>query len=908
MRKRILQDKNRLTTNNYQKFKRRSYGMGLLQKDSTMTAYWIKPMPSWRLQTLPKCGISTDNTTKLSGCLDRSRIHYFRKCWKSPNSTVRIERIASQSETAYYGTRTPSAMDIQTNLKDFSSNDNPLGWDECFRFHEAVAVKTQPNFVSFNDISHSHLTFSSVILSISWIYSNFCVYWFSAIPSFQDDAPSALAVTGGESNLVACTVTMVPLTLQYATTPFSGYRIQGKVIIFNDSQVTAEQNPYKEWYYGTDTILKSWRLVQNTKGEDAACGPRRKPTTAHLTANMNEKISYSLLVGQLPWTTRTTTLLVWTADAPISCHANRQRDLRLQVGISFDDNHMCLFFTFTPHRTSHTFRQVQVKVYFCRAMKVKMNQVFVFFYEQQWFSRQYGKVNFNNVEYESSGASAPVPTSTQERIVGLTCEECGRCCKSKAGLVAHRQVHVRESVGTNVVAQSACANCSRLFPMKISLSQHHRQAHFIQHNADQLRRVNKFRVRWSQQESQSLVCLANNLYPSCDTQTVLFARLEQYFPGRSAISIKTRLRVLNWQAQRDESSSGKPDQTIGQIAAYSSEADDYSVWFKQNVGCAVSLLESHADSSLASVDLLAFARGLQSGVMTLGQLAHRAPTNRQQIRRANCAAIHTLYHQRRKDAASAVLDACWSDPYKGVDNRSSHAVLPSDWSLIEPTAGEEVGRTIRFIGRFVPRSGQAHAQGTPPVHCQRARWIVQLTFIIREFSAAAVLCSLVPEVQIRLHRTNGDRSPVHEIAVAIFLDPEVHCNRNVRQLSPLLFITAMDKFLGLSMPQQVYRLHDTLMHGFVFADDWVLCAKSQACLKGKLEAAAVDLEGADMMINSRKSKAAVLCGDRKHRATAVSVEPFCFAEELITSLGPKDTVAYLGIFFTFSSCLDCCMR
>ncbi|GAA52827.1 endonuclease-reverse transcriptase [Clonorchis sinensis] len=161
-------------------------------------------------------------------------------------------------------------------------------------------------------------------------------------------------------------------------------------------------------------------------------------------------------------------------------------------------------------------------------------------------------VTFDNVHYKTSGASAPVPTSTQERLVGLTCEECGKWCKSKAGLVAHHRVHDNDSVGTKMVAQLACADCSRLFPTKIGLSQHRRHAHPTQRNADKLSRVKHSGARWSQQESQSLLRLANNLYPSCETQTALFARLEQYFPGRSAISIKTRLRVLNWQAQQDE--------------------------------------------------------------------------------------------------------------------------------------------------------------------------------------------------------------------------------------------------------------------------------------------------------------------------------------------------------------------
>ncbi|GAA51835.1 endonuclease-reverse transcriptase [Clonorchis sinensis] len=201
-------------------------------------------------------------------------------------------------------------------------------------------------------------------------------------------------------------------------------------------------------------------------------------------------------------------------------------------------------------------------------------------------------VTFDNVHYKTPGASAPVPTSAQERLVGLTCEECGKWCKSKAGLVAHHQVHDNDSVGTNMVAQLACADCSRLFPTKIGLSQHRRHAHPTQNNADKLSRVKHSGARWSQQESQSLLRLANNLYPSCETQTALFARLEQYFPGRSAISSKTRTFPHTWK-------------TVSRRRR---------------------------------------------------QLAHRMPVNRKQIRRANYAAIQTPYHQRRKYAASAVLD------------------------------------------------------------------------------------------------------------------------------------------------------------------------------------------------------------------------------------------------------------
>ncbi|KAG5452188.1 hypothetical protein CSKR_104288 [Clonorchis sinensis] len=86
-------------------------------------------------------------------------------------------------------------------------------------------------------------------------------------------------------------------------------------------------------------------------------------------------------------------------------------------------------------------------------------------------------VTFDNIRYESSDVCTSVPASTQERLVGLTCEECGKWCKSKAGLVAHHRVHDNESVGTIVVAQLACADSSHLFPTKIGLSQHRRHTH-----------------------------------------------------------------------------------------------------------------------------------------------------------------------------------------------------------------------------------------------------------------------------------------------------------------------------------------------------------------------------------------------------------------------------------------------
>ncbi|KER24517.1 hypothetical protein T265_14404, partial [Opisthorchis viverrini] len=64
-------------------------------------------------------------------------------------------------------------------------------------------------------------------------------------------------------------------------------------------------------------------------------------------------------------------------------------------------------------------------------------------------------VTFDNVYYESSGASAPVPTSTQERLVGFTCEECGKCCKSKAGFTQYDGHFVPDVRVLTVLAHTA---------------------------------------------------------------------------------------------------------------------------------------------------------------------------------------------------------------------------------------------------------------------------------------------------------------------------------------------------------------------------------------------------------------------------------------------------------------------
>ncbi|GAA48986.1 endonuclease-reverse transcriptase [Clonorchis sinensis] len=330
-------------------------------------------------------------------------------------------------------------------------------------------------------------------------------------------------------------------------------------------------------------------------------------------------------------------------------------------------------------------------------------------------------VTFDNVHYKTSGASAPVPTGTQERLVGLTCEECGKWCKSKAGLVAHHRVHDNDSVGTNMVAQLACADCSRLFPTKIGLSQHRRHAHPTQHNADKLSRVKHSGARWSQQESQSLLRLANNLYPSCETQTALFARLEQYFPGRSAISIKTRLRVLNWRAQQDESSS-----------------QDISTHLENCIPTPSSV--SPSDAGQPKADLPSQLR------------RHPDPIPPKTERCSVCCARWVMERsvQRQLRPTSrrrAVLETgALSPKTRGQPAQSRSSTIRLELDRAHHRRGSRPYGP--FNGQFVPRPGQAHTQDAPPVQCERNCWVFQLTHTSWGLSPHLCLAriTLVPKV------------------------------------------------------------------------------------------------------------------------------------------------------------------
>ena len=354
----------------------------------------------------------------------------------------------------------------------------------------------------------------------------------------------------------------------------------------------------------------------------------------------------------------------------------------------------------------------------------------------------------------SSDVPTSVFTSTQERQAELACGSCGKICKSKAGLVAHSKVHTQYDVNSlskcsNTGDELTCRTCDRQFTSKRGLTQHKRHMHPVERNLEKLSCMKTAGSRWTEQESAALLRIATSLAPTCSSLRSLYCQLERDFPGRTACSIKTRLRALNWKAAQvnlpDDNCVPSP---LPNDSLFRGEAQ-HTEWASKMVEVAVSQLKDSPEESLRSADLLAMAESFQKGAIDSRQLLsllemHAVSTfphkwklhtkgyarrvnatykNRKQIRRANYASLQALYHRRRKDAATAVFNGTWKDAYMSTrglpdnshqywqeilsapshdDNRPCRSVTPMDWSLIEPIHHDEVSSAIRQMGNTAP--------------------------------------------------------------------------------------------------------------------------------------------------------------------------------------------------------------
>ena len=327
------------------------------------------------------------------------------------------------------------------------------------------------------------------------------------------------------------------------------------------------------------------------------------------------------------------------------------------------------------------------------------------------------------------------------------CQQCARVCKSKAGLVAHLKSHSLANDQPANAQSLTCQYCPREFNTKIGLGQHMRHAHPNEANVTKLASFKVGGTRWSNQESAALLRIASNLAPSCTTRNQLHQSLLPHFPGRSITSIKTRLHVLNWKENETTPSPRMPSSSPPEPVA--SRSDDYYHWFNGIAQTTIEQLQDNHEVALRSDDLLSIARSVQSGSVTVSQLLslldlhatstfpykwratptkqserkQRVYSTKKQIRRANYAALQTLYHHRKKDAATAVLNGSWRVGYKATrglppnseskwrdilstpahqDQRTPRFVVPTDWSLIDSISPDEVTAALKDMGNSAP--------------------------------------------------------------------------------------------------------------------------------------------------------------------------------------------------------------
>ena len=293
-----------------------------------------------------------------------------------------------------------------------------------------------------------------------------------------------------------------------------------------------------------------------------------------------------------------------------------------------------------------------------------------------------------------------------------------------------------------------CEYCGRAFKTARGLGQHKAKMHQAELNSERADRCTGRRTRWSKQEDEALVRNASELWETCSSLKEMYAKLTEFFSGRSEEALKKRLQLLNWRPPTATSPPGVRE--LGDpvpAPADVSMADECKAWQELMRGHILENLDRCSDGKLQSsclrdlvadwssevCDLSAAQRRLQELVTSLFPYRMRLVSkrylpagakgvSRRSVRKAQYAQVQKLYWTNRKDWASTVLSGEWRSAHVGgartvdglhdfwanlLSQPSSPDLRPVeecvwDWPLLAPLAAEEVTAVLKEMGTTAP--------------------------------------------------------------------------------------------------------------------------------------------------------------------------------------------------------------
>ncbi|KAL7975812.1 hypothetical protein Chor_008348 [Crotalus horridus] len=289
---------------------------------------------------------------------------------------------------------------------------------------------------------------------------------------------------------------------------------------------------------------------------------------------------------------------------------------------------------------------------------------------------------------------------------------------------------------------------------------HRFHCHPAEVNAERLATLPTKKLVWTQEEMDGLLRHANGAWKEGMSKTQIFTSLMPHFPGRSAEAIKKRLQSLKWAPPRanPERNSQPLHATSGNVAPATLPTPDPSRVDNQGANMedpAASwrraLLAAAADHlkepKLGAGTLKQITQDLLNGKISSEEcrmlmcehaqhwfphtwkpsLARPEPKTRQwkvrEMRRANYAAVQTLYKRNRRDAAQAVFSGSWRNAYRGrapqpdkmdqywaevFETASATDVTPpgspSDiyWSVVSKITPSEVADALKGMRNSAP--------------------------------------------------------------------------------------------------------------------------------------------------------------------------------------------------------------